>query len=74
MIIMRLPPGIPTGRNPHWTESPLDGIPTGRNPHQNFMYQWGFRPVGIPSGGDSGYIPYNDNNIVSIIFDINFEI
>ena len=24
----RYVPGIPTGRNPHWTESPLDGIPT----------------------------------------------
>ena len=32
-----------------------------RNPHcMNFggdSVQWGFRPVGIPSSGDSGYIP-----------------
>ena len=38
--------GIPTGRNPHWTESPpnfmqwgfralVPGIPTGRNPHSS---------------------------------------
>ena len=45
--------GIPTGRNPHWTESPpnfmqwgfrtlVPGIPTGRNPHSSahiaFLY------------------------------------
>ena len=45
---LRLPPGIFTGRNPHWTESPMDGIPTGRNSHQNLMYQWAFGTVGIP--------------------------
>ena len=32
-----------------------------RNPHcKKFggdSVQWGFRPVGIPSSGDSGYIP-----------------
>ena len=34
-----------------------------RNPHcKKFggdSVQWGFRPVGIPSSGDSGYIPFS---------------
>ena len=36
----RLPPGIPTGRNPHWTESPPE-----------FHVS-----VGIQDSGDSGHL------------------
>ena len=31
------------------TESPL---------HESMNFWWGFRPVGIPSSGDSRYIPF----------------
>ena len=43
--------GIPFSRDSghQGTESPLQEI------------WWEFRPVGIPSSGDSGYIPYLDN-------------
>ena len=51
MTQIGLPPGIPTGRNPHWTESPLDGIPTRISYISGYSGQWGFRAprYGIPT-------------------------
>ena len=55
-VLNRYVPGIPTGRNPHWTESPLHGIPTkfhavgipylgARNPHWTESPQLGSHRV-----------------------------